>query len=333
VNAPAAIILGRLARDTILPADGNAHIDEVGGNLLYAAAAARLWGLNPGLVARISADFPADKLEQLNERGLDLRGINKLPQPLDVRRFVGYSDLYTAHTSQPVKHFARHKLPFPKSLLNYEDEARLADPKRERTMRSLRPEDLPTDYNGSEGAHLCPLDYQSHRLMPAALRAVGVATVTLEAARSYMNPGFWTEVPDLVNGLSVFIVEEVLLRTLFTGRGEDLWQMVEAVASFNCNAIVVRTVARGVWIYDAGKRYHLPAYPERVYDITDSGSSFSGALLAELVRTGDLVRAVIAGSATASLAVEGTGALYVLDTLPDLARSRAQALEAALRRL
>jgi sugar/nucleoside kinase (ribokinase family) len=82
-----------------------------------------------------------------------------------------------------------------------------------------------------------------------------------------------------------------------------------------------------------GKRYHLPAYPERVYDITDSGSSFSGALLAELLRTGDLVRAVIAGSASASLAVEGSGALYVLDTLPDLARSRAHALEAALRQL
>jgi sugar/nucleoside kinase (ribokinase family) len=335
VSAPFALILGRLQRDTLITADNKIRVDQLGGNLLYAAAACRLWGMNPGLVARIGAGFPPEQTDRLNALHFDLDGIRRLDGPLDQRRFIAYSDLYTAHRDHPIRHFGRLGAPLPKTLLGYEDETRQLDQKRERNLASLRAEDLPSSYHGAEGAHVCAMDFHSHRIMPAVLRAAGVQTVTLEASAGYMNARFWSEIPDLVNGLSAFIAEEVLLRTLFAGRSEELWDMIELIGSFNCQSVVVRTVARGTWVYqsEGRRRHHLPAYPSRVYDITDSTSSFCGALLPELLRTGDLVRAVVVGSATASLAVEGSGALYTLDTLPGLAQSRAQALEQGVRKL
>lgn len=332
MTLPACLLLGRLQRDTIITADGKARIDQPGGNLLYAAAASKLWGQEPGPIARVGSDFPSSWIENLAERGLDVSGIRVLDEAQDLRRFIAYSDLYTAHHDHPIKHFAKWGLPLPKELLGYAG-PQGRDSKKERTPLTLRQEDIPAGFHGVDAAHLCPLDYFSHSLMPAALRAAGVKQVTLEASASYMQPAFWNEIPVLVNGLSAFIADEIRLRDLFVGRGEDLADMMEAIASFNCSAVIVRTAARGNWLYQAAgrKRIHLPPYPARTYDITDTGSSFGGAFAAELARSHDLERALLVASATASLAVEGSGGFYVMEAMPGLVESRAQLLQAALR--
>jgi sugar/nucleoside kinase (ribokinase family) len=332
VPAPALLLLGQLQRDTVITADGRARIDQAGGNLLYAAAACRLWGENPSLVTRVGSDFPAEWLQALADRGLDTQGIRVLDQAQDLRRFIAYTDPFAPRYDNPIKHFGKWGLPLPKALLSYRDPRQL-DSKKERSPLALRRSDLPSAYLGARAAHLCPLDFFSHSLMPAALRELGVAQITLEAAPGYMHSAFWNQLANLVNGLSAFVVEEALLRALFTGRGEDLWAMIEAIAAYNCAAVLVRSAARGFWLYEAAnhKRTHLPPYPARSYDITDTGSSFCGAFATELARNQDWERAMLVGAATASLAVEGSGAFYVMETLPDLAKSRAQLLEGALK--
>lgn len=331
--SPALLLLGRLQRDTIITADGQARVDQAGGNLLYAAAACRLWGKNPGLVARVGSDFPAEWLDELSDRGLDTRGISVLDQAKDSRRFIAYTDTFTARGDNPIKHFGKWGLPVPKALLSYRGGWHEPDSKKERTLLTLRQKDLPSTYQGAKAAHLCPLDYFSHSLMPAALRDAGVGQITLDASPGFMLPAFWNELPSLVNGLSAFMVEEGLLRALFKGRSEELWEMIEAIAAYNCSAVVVRSAARGLWLYDASarRRRHLPPYPARTYDITDTGSSFCGAFAAELARRQDWERALLVGAATASLAVEGSGAFYIWDTLPGLAKSRVQLLEGVLK--
>ena len=331
--SPALLLLGRLQRDTIFTADGKARVDQAGGNLLYAAAACRLWGKNPGLVARVDRDYPAEWLEDLAKRGFDTQGIRVLDQAQDLHRFIAYSDTFTPRSDNPIKHFGKWGLPMPKALLSYRGGQREPDSKKERTLLTLRQNDLPSAYQGAKSAHLCPLDYFSHSLMPAALREAGVGQITLDAAPGYMHPAFWNEIPSLVNGLSAFLVEEALLRGLFKGRSEELWEMIEAIAAYNCSAVVVRSAARGLWLYDVSgrRRRHLPPYPARTYDITDTGSSFCGAFAAELARRQDWERALLVGAATASLAIEGSGAFYIWDTLPGLAKSRVQLLEGALK--
>jgi sugar/nucleoside kinase (ribokinase family) len=332
-NPPSYLLLGRLQRDTIITAEGETIVDKPGGNLLYAASAYRPWGEAPGLVSRVGSDFPSEWQAQIEGRGMDVRGIRRLDEPADMRRFVAYSDVLTPHRENPIKFFARHDLPFPKSLLGYQMQSPRLDSKRERDPLSLRQEDIPEEYRGAKAAHLCPLDYYSHTLMPAALRELGTQTVTLDAARGYMHPDFWREIPALVNGLSVFMCTEERLVTLFSGRKLDMWEMIEGVASFNCKAVVVHSVNRGQWLLDAerGKRWQVPAYPSRISDITNAGSSFCGGFCAGLQRTQDLLRAVLYGNALQSLAMEGSGAFYLSETLPGLAESRLQSLSSAVR--
>jgi len=332
-SAPACLLLGRLQRDTLINAQGQALIDQPGGNLLYAAAAYRLWGDRPGLISRVGSDYPIEWLEILQGQGLDTGGIKRLAEPHDPRRFTAYSDVLSEHRENPIKHFAKISQPLPKSLLGYQAQSLKLDAKRQRSALSLRQEDLPESYRCAQAAHLCPLDYLSHSLMPAALRDAGVQTITLDAGRGYMHPDFWNEVPHLVNGLTVFLATEERLIGLFAGRSDgEIWGMIETLASFNCQAVVIHSVTRGQWLYDAagGKRYHIPAYPSRLADITNAGSSFCGGFAAGLLRTQDLLRAVLYGNAINSLAMEGSGAFYVADSLPGLAESRLLSLQQAV---
>lgn len=331
-DTPNCILFGRLERDTIITAEGQAHIDQPGGNLLYAAAAYQVWGDVPGLVSRVGNDFPHEWERTLTAQQLNTGGIVRLEQPYDLRRFIAYSDVVTAHRENPIRHFARHELSFPKHLLGYQAPVELLDSKRERGVLSLRPEDVPAAYYGAAAAHLCPLDYYSHRLLPATLREHGTQVITLDAARGYMHPDFMAEIPELVNGLTVFLTTEERLLTLFANRTQEIWKLVETLGSFNCKAVVVHSVHRGQWLLDveARKRYQIPPYPARLSDITHAGSSFCGGFIAGLLRTQDVLRATLYGNALQSLAMEGSGAFYVSDTLPGLAESRLQSLATAV---
>lgn len=331
--SPDCVLLGRLQRDIILTADGQARLDQLGGNLAYAATACQLAGGTPGLVARVGREYPAEWLAELAGHGLDTRGIRRLEDPADQLRFIAYPELYRPNRDHPVKHFARWGLPLPKPLLHYKNPDGALDSKQQRTPLTLRPEDLPEAYQGARGAHLCRLDYFSQAIMPVALREAGIRLITLEASPGYMHPDFWKEFPDLVNGISVFVTSAEDLGNLFRRQSSDIWEMAEAVCSFNCAAVIVRNPARGDQLYDAlsRKRFHLPPFPARVYDITDNASSFCGALLAQLAQGADLPNALLTASAAAALATEGSGAFHVTETFPGLLEARREALQQALR--
>jgi ribokinase len=70
----------------------------------------------------------------------------------------------------------------------------------------------------------------------------------------------------------------------------------------------------------------LPAYHKRgerrVVDVTGAGDAFCGAFLVGLYSTGDVGEAIRLGSVSASIVVEGYGALYALGQAGDSARLR-----------
>jgi sugar/nucleoside kinase (ribokinase family) len=88
-------------------------------------------------------------------------------------------------------------------------------------------------------------------------------------------------------------------------------------------------------LYDSAsrKRWEAPAYPARLADLTGAGDAFCGGFLAGYTETFDPLRAVLYGNVSASLAVEGYGALYALDTLPGLAQARLESLSALVRQV
>jgi len=331
------VLAGQLKRDYGLVPGGKAHVDVPGGNLLYAAAGFGVWESTNqvGLVARVGEDYPREWLGQFKRRGFDIRGIHVLPEAIDLRSFYVYQDLYTRLTEDPAAHFTRLQQPFPKALLNYSPPRNTYDSHSHLTQVSLRQADLPADYLDAAAAHLCPVDFLTHTLLPAVLRQNGFTTVTLDPSAGSMTATFWDDMPALVSGLTAFLPNEAEMRTLFHGRSTDLWEMMETISGYGCEFVVVKRGERGQYLFDRVSRcrWEVSAYPARVADPTGAGDAFCGGFLAGYRKTYDPLQAVLFGSISASLAIEGSGAFYALDALPGLAAARLEALKDGVRKV
>lgn len=334
-STPQFVLMGKLRREyTILPSE-RVLLDVPGGNVLYAAVGAAIWEPepHPALVARIGEDYPQTWLEEFGERGFDLRGINILPHEVDVRSFAAYTSRKSRTDEDPVSHFSRLGVPFPKALLGYRSLSSQIDSKTNLSPTSLRQGDLIPGYTDATAAHICPMDYLTHSLIPAELRQAEFTTVTLDPAAGYMNPTFWSDVPSLVTGLTAFLPSEEELCYLFEGKSKDLWEMADALASYGCELIVIKRGEGGQLVLDtaAHKRWEVTAYPSKMVDPTGAGDAFCGGFLAGFRRTYDPLEAALHGNISASLVVEGSGPLYALDALPGLANARLESLRQSVR--
>jgi hypothetical protein len=331
------VIAGQLKRDFALIPNGKALVDVLGGNVIYAAAGFGVWepAALTGLIARVGEDYPHEWLEQIKLRGFDIQGIRILPEAIDLRSFYVYIDMYTRLTEDPAAHFTRLKQPFPKALLNYARPVYSYDSLSRLSATSLRQSDIPDDYLDATAAHLCPIDYLTHTLLPAVLRQNGFTTVTLDPSAGSMSPTFWDDIPALVTGLTAFLPSEEEMQLLFHGRSTDIWQMIETVADYGCEIVVVKRGEGGQYLYDRARKekWEIPAYPAKVVDPTGAGDAYCGGFLAGYRLTYDPVRAALYGSISASLTIEGSGAFYALDALPGLAEARLEALKEGIRKV
>ena len=332
---PNFVIAGRLSRDYILPLSGHALIDVPGGNLLYSASGLGVWENAIGLLGRIGEDYPHEWLKLLEKHGWDRGGIRILTEPLELRHFEAWLSLQDVQYANPVAHFARLNLPFPKPLFNYQPTSGVDDDRKTLQPASPRPADIPPNYLNTHAAHFCPLDYvTTSRLLPI-FRQAGVTALTLDPSAAFMNTAAFEDVRALVHRLTAFLPSEEELRTLFWGRTDDLWQMAEALGGFGCEFVVVKRGARGQLVYDSAskKRWEVPAYPARLVNLTGAGDAFCGGFLAGYQKTYDPLRAALYGSVSASLTVEGSGAFHALEALPGLAQARLDSMAESVRQV
>jgi sugar/nucleoside kinase (ribokinase family) len=303
-----------------------------GGNLLYAAAGLGVWDSKVGLLARVGEDYPHEWLLSFSKYGWDMRGIHILAGALDLRYFQARLDPEKFQRTNPVIHFARMNLPFPKQLLGYQPPVEV-DARKTPQPASPRPVDIPSDYLNAHVAHLCPLDYMTTSRLLSTFRQANVTFLTMDPYTAFMTGAAFDDVRSLLQGLTAFLPSEEELRALFWGRTNDLWEMAEALGNFGCELIVVKRGAHGQMLYDSAskKRWEIPAYPARLEDLTGAGDSFCGGFSAGYQKTFDPVQAVIHGSVSASLTIEGSGAFHALDALPGLAQARLEALSGLVR--
>jgi hypothetical protein len=331
---PKFVIAGRLRRDYLLAPEGRPLVDVPGGNLLYAASGLGVWDNAIGLLARAGEDYPHEWLLSFQQRRWDTRGIHVLAGGLDLRYFQARIDSERYELTNPITHFARLNLPFPKSLLGYQPPMQGEDRKTPNPA-SPRPNDIPPDYLNAHTAHLCPLDYLTAGRLLSTFRQANVTILTLDPSAAYMTVKDFDDVRSLLQGLTAFLPSEEEIRALFWGRTNDLWQMAESLGNFGCDFIVVKRGARGQMLYDSTtkKRWEVPAYPARPIDLTGAGDSFCGGFSAGYLKTFDPVRAALFGGVSASLTIEGSGAFHALEALPGLAQARLDSLSEQVRRV
>jgi cytidine kinase len=333
---PELVIAGTLRRVYLLPPSGRPLLDVPGGDLLHAAVGAAAWkqarDSEIGLLGRVGEDYPHEWLRSFEQRGFRVDGIRILPQPIDLRAFYAYMDVSTAQRNNPVTHFARLGIPYPKSLLGYQPPSNQTRPRTPAADAPI-PADIPSAYHMAQAVHICPLDYLTDSRLITTFRQAGTTLITLDPPASLMAPVSLEDVYSLMHGLAAFLPSEEELRALFWGHTDDLWEMTEALAAYGCDFIVVKCGAHGQMLYDslAKKRWEIPAYAARLTDLTGAGNSFCGGFLFGLLRTRDPLRAVLHGSVSASLTVEGSGAFHALDALPGLAQARLDSIASLAR--
>ncbi|UCD99109.1 MAG: carbohydrate kinase family protein [Chloroflexota bacterium] len=333
--SPRNILAGELRRDFVVLPNGDVRLDVAGGNLLYAAAGLSVWDKSfpPGLVARVGSDFPQEWIDEFSSWGFDVRGIHVLEQPIDLRSFYAYRDPNQRVEEEPMGYFSSIGQPFPKILLGYKPRSDEPDSRSRLSRTSLRHTDLIPEYLEATAAHICPVDFLTHSLLPAVLRQSGFTFITLDPSIRYMNPSFREDIASIVTGLNAFLPSEEEVRLLYRGRSTDLWEMAESIAQFGCEIIVIKRGVRGQLLYDsaAKKRWEIPAYPINTVDPTGAGDAFCGGFLAGFRRTFDPIQAALYGNISASLVMEGRGPFYALDSLPTLAQARLEALVQSVR--
>ena len=323
------IIFGQLTREFLLPSAGQPRLDVPGGSLLYAGAGLGVWESGVGLVGRVGNEYPRAWLNDVKLRGFDTTGVHILQKEVDVRDFVAYNESFEANLVNPVSHFARREMTFPKSLLGYQPDKEL-DEEIKLTVR-----DIPADYLTARAAYLCPMDLVTQTQLISGLKRGNVHSFILDPSPDTMTPASRRELPALLNGVTAFLPSEEEIRNLFQSETHDLWEMAEAVSLYGCEYVVIKRGRNGQYLYDADskRRWDIPAYPARLEDVTGAGHAFGGGFVAGFCKEYYPLDGVLYGNVSASLKLEGYGAFHPMDVMPGLADARLNALRDMVRRI
>lgn len=312
---PDVFAAGGVQIDCVVRADGTTHLDVVGGNAVFAAAAARLCTQPVGLVGHVPSDFPEQGLTNLATHGLDLGGVRRWAgETATPEWFFHDADggrtegLYGAADAVPA---ARPDIAqgWRQVLARTPPRPSYAD---FRARHPVGPADVPATWWDARGMHIGATSVPQMLALAEAGRAHGLL-VTLDPGprAAELDPGHLDTLLQLVDG---FMPSERELAVLRPGLSPaqavvDLAQRARTVVVGKLGAEGVLVAARGM---TAPATY--PACPAVPRDPTGAGDSFCGAFLAGIVRRLNGSEAVRHATVVAAFAVESTGALAVLRT-------------------
>jgi len=276
---PSIVLLGNLLVDDVVFADGTTRMGQAGGALLYGALGATLWESRPGLVSVLGDDYPAQALEKLQQRGVDLAGVQPLGRP-GVRTWL----LYEGDARRLIH--------------------RLGCPTHEEVSPS--PALIPSEWTAARAFHLAPMPFDVQRELLTALRAHRPAFISVDPHLPVTEETLHEWRRALADADAFFPGEDELL---LDGAHADPHRVLPRLVNGRLRFVVFKRGAKGGVLYDAHDErfYSWDARSVVVVDQTGAGDAFgAGLILAHLEGLpveACLQRAVV----TASFAVGGWG--------------------------
>jgi sugar/nucleoside kinase (ribokinase family) len=271
------IVVGSVALDSIKTPFGE-HADILGGSATHFALAASFF-TDVGLVAVVGEDFPKEHISFLEERSVDLRGLEVAPgRTFRWRGYYDY-DLNTAHTLE--------------TQLN--------------VLETFQPA-LPDAYRNAKFLFLANIDpeLQSSVLTQADHGVFSVCDT--------MN--FWIErkpeaLSEIIKRVDLCLMNDSEARE-FCGTF-SLLESARKIMAMGPQGVILKKGEHGALLFMEESHFSAPAFPlEEIKDPTGAGDSFAGGFMGYLANAGDITephirRAVIYGSVMASFNVEGFG--------------------------
>jgi ribokinase len=329
------LLIGGIREDYCITHDGRAISGMLGGNAIYAAVGARLWSDKVNVVSRVGSNFPHEWLDALQEKGIATSGVRILDHTLDTRTFYAYRSFEHRVDTNPPSHYARLGLPLPKALIGYRSSTEGQDDRFQLNPATVRFTDVPVQQLADiSGAHLSPADFLTHLTLPSFLQEHGVDLITLDPSIRYMSPSYKLDLPNILQGLTAFLPSMHEATAFAPDMRDQVWDLAETFHAMGPKIVVIKAGSSGQFLSDAEieRRWHIPAYPSNPRDVTGAGDAFCGAFLHGLVETEDALEATLRGNISASFVVEGSGALYALDTPSSLVSARLDRLRNMVRK-
>lgn len=281
------LIVGSMAFDDLELPTENAR-DVIGGSATYSALATSLFA-PARVVAVVGDDFPENTLSDLQQRGVDVAGVERA-QGKTFRWAGRYAQNLASRTTLDTQ-------------LN--------------VFADFRPK-LPQSYADSSWLLL-------GNIHPALqLEVLTQARAPRFVAADTMN--FWISgerqtLGEMLRKIDTLVINDEELRQL--AEEHNVKRAAQAVLRMGPRRLVVKRGEYGAMLFDDGGIFFAPAYPlEDEIDPTGCGDTFAGALIGYLAREGTvdgrtLRHALMMAATVASFCVEGVGTRRVAELRRD----------------
>ncbi len=278
------LIAGSMALDDVKTPFGERKAC-LGGSGVHSAVAASFFS-PVRLVSVIGKDFPAEHIDFLSSKKVDLKGVRY--REGKTFRWSGYYefDMNQAHTL--------------KTDLN--------------VLSQFDPE-LPEEYLDSRIVFLANLDPELQ------LRIIGQMKGTDLVIADSMN--YWIQTKkeklmQVIRSVDVMLLNEMEARELMGT--PNLISAASGILAEGAKHVIIKKGEHGALFFTKKTRFSAPSFPqEMLIDPTGAGDSFAGGFAGYLAKTGDrsvenMKKAVVIGTVMASYNVEG----FSLDRMRDL---------------
>jgi sugar/nucleoside kinase (ribokinase family) len=280
------LVVGSLALDSIETPFGSAR-DAVGGSAVYISTAASYFFSPVRIVGVVGGDFPQSAIEVLEQRHVDLEGLEVIKSGKTFR----WSGRY------------RYDLNERDTLSTDLNVFEKFDPK------------VPEKYRKSRIVCLGNIDPDLQRKV---LDQVESPRIVVCDTMNYWIERKHKELLETLSRINIVILNDSEARLL--SREPNLIKAARVIRGMGPTAVIIKKGEHGALLLTEQMVFSAPAYPmENIFDPTGAGDSFAGGFVGWLARSDDtseenLKRAVIYGSTLASFCVEKFG----VDGLRDL---------------
>jgi sugar/nucleoside kinase (ribokinase family) len=293
------LVVGSVALDTVETPFGIAT-DALGGSATFFSAAASLFcGVN--LVGVVGSDYPIDELRFLEERGVDLAGLEQV---------VGESF-----------HWA--------GVYSYDLNSRETRETRLGVFADFKPR-IPDSFRDAQWVFLGNIDPD---LQLDVLDQVRAPRLVACDTMNYWIASKRDSLIRLLKRVDLLLVNDTEAREL--SGDHNLLRAARWIHRQGPKMVIVKKGEHGAILYTHDFIFFAPGYPlEEVFDPTGAGDAFAGGFMgylarADSLRADDVRRAMVYGSALGSFAVEK----FSIDRLRDLTAAEIQERVATFRDL
>lgn len=268
------LVVGSVAFDSVRTPFGEAE-DILGGSATYFSTAASYF-TDVNLVAVVGEDFPAQHINFLKSRGINIDGLEKRPgRTFRWKGEYGYQ-LNEAHTLE--------------THLNVFEDFKPA---------------IPPSYKDAEGVFLANINPE---LQLDVLQQVNSPRVIACDTMNFWISGKKEALIETLKYVDILIINDGEARQL--AMEANLVRAAKIIRSYGPKHLIVKRGEYGALMFNSLSTFAAPGYPlESVFDPTGAGDSFAGGFMGYLLNTRNfsetnMRQAVIFGSVMASFVVE-----------------------------